>query len=226
VRRALARFWETDRSLPILLVLLVVVELVLPAVLLDERFGGSWIDLLFTAVLVAGVASVWKEGRWVVRGVYLLGALSLAVRWTARAGLVEGLEGWRALTSLVALALLTFVVLVKVLRPGLVTHHRIEGAIAAYLLLGISWASAYEWLAWRDPAAFAGAVTTGLASSRWVYYSLVTLTTMGYGDITPVAPAARSLAVAEALTGQLYLAILISRLVALELQQRSEAPSG
>ncbi len=60
-----------------------------------------------------------------------------------------------------------------------------------------------------------------MASGRqWIYYSLVTLTTMGYGDITPVAPVARSLAVAEALTGQLYVAILISRLVALELQGR------
>jgi uncharacterized membrane protein len=48
----------------------------------------------------------------------------------------------------------------------------------------------------------------------------VTLTTMGYGDITPVAPAARSLAVSEALTGQMYVAILISRLVALSMQSK------
>lgn len=60
-----------------------------------------------------------------------------------------------------------------------------------------------------------------MGGTQRVYYSLVTLTTMGYGDITPVHPVARSLATAEALTGQLHLAILISRLVALELQARS-----
>jgi len=93
--------------------------------------------------------------------------------------------------------------------------------VAAYLLLGLAWAGAYEWVALRDPSAFAGAIgASGGGDGPWIYYSLVTLTTMGYGDILPVSPVARSLAVAEAFTGQLYLAILISRLVALELQAR------
>jgi voltage-gated potassium channel Kch len=50
----------------------------------------------------------------------------------------------------------------------------------------------------------------------WLYYSYVTLTTVGYGDITPVRPIARTLAIAEALSGQLYLAVMIARLVAME----------
>ena len=52
--------------------------------------------------------------------------------------------------------------------------------------------------------------------SDWVYFSFVTLSTVGYGDITPVHPIARTLAMAEALAGQLYLAVLIARLVAME----------
>ncbi len=55
----------------------------------------------------------------------------------------------------------------------------------------------------------------------WLYFSFVTLTTMGYGDITPIHPAARSLAVLEALVGQLYPAILLARLVSLEVQSRT-----
>ena len=50
----------------------------------------------------------------------------------------------------------------------------------------------------------------------WAYYSFVTLTTLGYGDITPVRPIARNLAITEALTGQLYLAVMLARLVAME----------
>ncbi len=88
-----------------------------------------------------------------------------------------------------------------------------------YLLLGFIWAHAYELVALWHPGAFAGAVDGSLP---WTYYSFVTLTTVGYGDITPVHPLARAVAVLEALTGQLYLAIMLARLVSLELQSRRD----
>ena len=128
------------------------------------------------------------------------------------------LSAWNAATEALVCVLLAIVVLTTVLRAGTFTRRQIQGGIAAYLLLGLAWAAAYEWLSLHDPGAFTGAGNGG--GHQWTYYSLVTLTTMGYGDILPVHPAARSLAVAEALTGQLYVAILISRLVALELQAR------
>jgi voltage-gated potassium channel Kch len=89
-----------------------------------------------------------------------------------------------------------------------------------YLLLGLTWAVAYELVALRQPGAFAGTSTEVDASQRWLYYSFVTLTTVGYGDVTPVHPIARSLAVLKALTGQLYPAILLAHLVSLEVQSR------
>jgi hypothetical protein len=114
------------------------------------------------------------------------------------------------------------VLLRQVFRQGLVTRQRIEGAVAAYLLLGLVWASAYRLVSLQIPDAFTGAVPhQDELSAGWVYYSFVTLTTMGYGDITPVAPMARSLAVLEALTGQLYPAILLGRLVSLQLVSSS-----
>jgi hypothetical protein len=87
--------------------------------------------------------------------------------------------------------------------------------VAVYLLLGLMWASAYALLYQLHPDAFAGALGAALIPQTWIYYSFVTLTTVGYGDITPVHPVARSLAIAEALTGQLYLAITLAHLVAL-----------
>jgi hypothetical protein len=218
---ALSRFWETDESLSVLLVLLVVFELVLPPLLPPEGPGRPrpLADIFFSLLLVSGMAAVGREGRWAFRAVVLFGLVALPMRWGTYLYPGGTFATWRLATAVVALTLLTLVVLAKVLRAGMITVYRIQGAVAAYLLLGLVWAGAYEWVALTDPSAFAGGVSD-VEGPQWIYYSLVTLTTMGYGDITPVHPVARSLAAAEALTGQLYLAILISRLVALELQSR------
>ena len=78
-----------------------------------------------------------------------------------------------------------------------------------------------------DSFAVAGSQTMPVASAaehelRWTYYSLVTLTTLGYGDITPISELARRLAVLEALIGQLFPTILIARLVSLEIAHRND----
>ena len=220
---ALVRFWQTDKSLSVLLGLLIVFAFVLPALAPQDGTSGTLTVALFSLVLVAGTATVMGQNRWWVGAVATLCLVALPLRFLAWNQGGGTLAIWSAAAETFALALLASVVLTKVLLPGTVTRHRIEGAVAAYLLLGLAWAGAYEWVALRDSTAFAGA--TAGAGKQWIYYSFVTLTTMGYGDILPVQPVARSLATAEALTGQLYLAILISRLVALELQSRKERTS-
>jgi hypothetical protein len=221
--QALSGFWETDRSLSTLLLLLVVSALVLPPLLPEGRGKGPVGDLVFSLLLLSGMVAVWRERRWVVRLVVGFALVALPIRWAAFLAPEGALPVWSVATSVVAFGLLALVVLAKVLRPGMITAHRLQGAVAAYLLFGLVWAKAYEWIFLTYPGAFAGALGGEDGRSPWVYYSLVTLTTMGYGDITPVHPLARSLAVGEALTGQLYLAILISRLVALELESRKAA---
>ena len=66
------------------------------------------------------------------------------------------------------------------------------------------------------PGAFAGHTDESGGLADWIYFSFVTLTTVGYGDITPVALGARSLTMLEALVGQLYPAVIIARLVSLQ----------
>ena len=110
---------------------------------------------------------------------------------------------------------MALVVLAQTFRAGPVNFHRIQGAVAAYLLLGLAWALAYELVSLLAAGAFSFAGSGGPERPDFVYFSFVTLTTVGYGDVTPVHPVARSLAVAEALTGQLYPAILLARLVSL-----------
>jgi hypothetical protein len=89
------------------------------------------------------------------------------------------------------------------------------GGIAAYPLLGVAWAEAFALLEALRPGSFSGAVGLAEGGRGWFYFSFVTLTTVGYGDILPVHPAARSLAMLEAVTGPLYNAILLARLVPL-----------
>jgi hypothetical protein len=119
-----------------------------------------------------------------------------------------------ALASLISFGLMAIVVLAQTFRSGPVSVHRVQGAVAAYLLLGLAWASAYALVEALAPGAFATARPEAHGRS-FLYFSFVTLTTVGYGDVTPVHHAARSLALVEALTGQLYPAILIARIVTL-----------
>lgn len=215
------RFWGTDRALTTLLALLVTMIFIVPVLGFVGTPGRLLIDGVFTLLIVAGVAAVsrQKNALAIVAG---LGVLGLAIRWLGRISPSNGLEIATALSAMLSIAALAYVVLMHVFRAGPVNMARIQGAIAVYLLLGLCWGEAYEAIALWAPGSFAHSVAAE-ASAGWVYYSFVTLTTVGYGDITPVSAAARSLAVLEALTGQLYPAILLARLVALEVSaQRAE----
>lgn len=221
---AFARFWQAEKSLSVLLFILVLSEFVVPVIAPDRGARDSIAGAFLSFVLIAGAASVWRHGRRGIRLVGLAVCLGAIVVWWAAWLAPHGfLTDWRPASTAVALALLALVVVSSVLRAGIVTRHQIQGAIAAFLLLGLAWASAYEFVALRDPLAFRGLGAT--EAMEWTYYSFVTLTTVGYGDITPVSPAARSLAIAEAVTGLMYVAILISRLVALSLQSRESMAS-
>ncbi len=103
----------------------------------------------------------------------------------------------------------------QVLFSGVVDANRIVGAICIYLLMGLIWTLMYLFIAQSIPAAF-----NGVEQMVWydnfanvAYYSFVTLTTLGYGDISPVAPIARFLVYMEAVVGVFYMAILVASLI-------------
>lgn len=213
VSQALRGYWNTDRGLSVFLALLVVVVFVLPAFGLVGALGRLAVDVALSALLLAGALNL-PERPWLRRLVPPVVLLALLMRWVTFATTTVDLAAWRELATLVTLVLFAAVVAAQVYRAGPVTHHRILGAVAVYLLLGLVWANAYELLHHLRPGAFAGNLDADVPQT-WIYYSFVTLTTTGYGDIAPLHPVARSLAIGEALTGQLYLAVTLARLVAL-----------
>jgi len=219
MRAALSRFWANDHGLSIFLAALVAIIIgpALGSVGLPGRLLG---DALVSLMLVSGAAAVADRPRPMLI-VSVITVPALLVRWTSWLFPTADLAVWREISTLATLVVLCGVVLALVVRRGPITARRIQGAIAVYLLLGFIWAEAYELVALWHPGAFTGTVH-GSGSLPWTYYSFVTLTTMGYGDIMPVHPLARAVAVLEALTGQLYLAIMLARLVSLELQSRRD----
>jgi hypothetical protein len=123
-------------------------------------------------------------------------------------------------------ALITVVILRHILSVREVSSDIILGAICAYLVLGMVWTMAYSLIELLSPGSFlrgGESITAGFAGARvpavasFIYYSFVTLTTLGYGDIIPNSSPAAALSSLEAVTGQLFLAILIARFVGLHI---------
>jgi voltage-gated potassium channel len=116
---------------------------------------------------------------------------------------------------------LTWSQLRNLLRQREVTGDTISLSISIYLLLGVNWALLYIVIFTHDPEAFHFATPAGVSEADRVpilfYFSLTTLSTVGFGDITPMTLQARYAAVAEVVTGQFYLAILVARLVAMHM---------
>jgi len=106
--------------------------------------------------------------------------------------------------------------------PGAVTYHRIMGAILLYLTIGATFVALYTFVGLIDPNAFTGIPMDDSPAlpSNFIYFSFVTLTSTGYGEIVPVDPFARSLSNIEGIIGQLYPATLLARLVSLEIERR------
>jgi len=216
-------FWTEERSLTIMLLLLVLHFFILtPASFLGHAV--NIISVCFLAfALLAGVSTMVRQHlfRWIwvifVAGAILFKSAAL----TSKAPWV--IVG-ATLFTFVSLSALVYVVFLQVSREGPVTAHRIRGAIALYLLIAMLFAFLYSFAEELAPGAFnmpGGWTRTALEGGEAFYYfSIVTLTTVGFGDIAAVHPLVRSLVMLEALIGQLYPAILLARLVTLEIETR------
>ena len=223
---ALARtltFWTEERSLTVMLILLVLHLFVLtPGTFLGHAFRIVASLLLLLAMLAGFLALVRQRTlRWL--GTFLVAGV-ISFRSAAFYGVAPWMTIGNILFTLLSLAALLYVVFRQVNQEGPVTAHRIRGAIALYLLIAMLFAFLYGLLEALAPGAFnIPAASTGLPVARgetFYYFSIVTLTTVGFGDITAVHPFVRSLVMLEALIGQLYPAILIARLVTLQLETR------
>lgn len=208
--------WQSQANLSLFLLLEILIAFVLPSLGFGREDIQLYSDLGFSILLISGVAIAWGQWKLFVP-TSLVAGIALAVRWIMWYHRTPRTLLWSDWTTLAAVGMIAVVLLSQIFRPGRVSHLRIQGAIAVYLLFGVIWAHAYHIVAVLHPGSFRGPTDELSNLGGWAYYSYVTLTTVGYGDITPVTQVARTLSIAEALCGQLYLAVLIARLVAMEI---------
>ena len=196
----------------------------------EEIEGGELIvSGLFSLVLLAGIVAVADRKRVLVIAI-VLAIPAIAGRWINhfRPDLAPP-----AVFLTAGLVLIAFVVanlLRFVLRAPSVNVEVLCASISAYLMLGLLWTMAYWLVDQLTPGgAFSFNTNTGTRSMNGFtgfYFSFITLSTVGYGDITPVSRIARWLAAMEAMTGLLYVAVLIARLVALYSTPKSDDSGG
>jgi hypothetical protein len=182
--------------------------------------GAAFIvEALFDLVLVAGAYSAASRSgrRWPFLG---LTALTLVARWSALLWSSERFEYASAVITVVWIAFAIAIVVRQLFREREVTTNMIFGAIVAYLLAAVAFAYLYEILELFQPGSFSG-IPDGTnpqeLGDALLYFSLVSLTTVGYGDIVPVSGLARPVVVFEGVFGTLYLAVMIARLVGLHI---------
>jgi len=187
--------------------------------------GFAWepvaLDIFLSMIVIAAVLAVSRSTR--VRMVaFILAVPVLGSRWLIHISPAEAL-GTVGLTAVAIFVAYVFVrILLHVLRQTTVTSEIINAALCVYLLFGLFWGLIFALVEHVSPGSFAFPASEPSADRlrELVYYSLVTLTTVGYGDTTPVTSVAQGFSNLEALLGQIYLAVLIARLVGLHVAKR------
>ncbi|MEW6144496.1 MAG: ion channel [Thermodesulfobacteriota bacterium] len=224
--RALARFRARRfaylaKSIVILIVAYPYLELDIP--------GQLILTVITIFVMVSLVIAVSDKKRNII--IALCFALPWFVSLMINLPLFESARSILVRKEIVFAVLLfsftTFNIFIHLLKSREVTTEILFASVCVYLLVGLTWATLYIFLEYVSPGSFID--TSGkiaIDAPRFLFFSYITLTTTGYGTLVPVTDPARSLALMEAIVGQLYLAILVARLVGLHISKPKATDGG
>jgi hypothetical protein len=180
------------------------------------------IDIFFSALLISGIFAISDKRSTAIIGL-VIAVTAFIARWSGYflanplvSALDEVLGG--VFSAYAAIAILSYV-----FRQKEVTADVIYGAFCVYLFFGLMWAFLFSFMEIVQPGSFD--IETP-STYGFIYYSFVTQTTLGYGEITPTSGAARSFSALEAIIGQLYLAVTVARLVGIHISQSLSKQSG
>jgi len=195
--------------------------------LLDAFIGIQMLlNLFLSVILVSGIFAV-SHKKYLKILASLLALPMLVAIWTsyivAEAPVVFLVGG---VFGVLFFALISAVILSFIFKAKVITQELIYGSVVVYLCLGLMWGFIYISLEILQPGSFALTSIQGDdLRNVFFYHSFVTLTTLGYGDITPLTNAARNYSILESIIGQIYLTVLVARLVGMHISQSMEKKS-
>jgi Ion channel len=207
-----------DQLLTALTILLAVLLFLIAPLQTTGVISGTHFGILFGLTLIPAIVMLSDDTMAV-------GAILVALVLIFAAAIREGTLVDRYLDAvawLIAGLTLSVVVARAVFAPGKITFHRVIGGVLLYLTIGVTFVALFGLLVLLvpNPISNLGNLQGNFGIGNLIYFSFVTLTTIGYGDIVPLHPYARGFANIEAIIGQLYPATLLARLVTLELSLR------
>lgn len=222
-KRALARLPRGDAVLPLLLITLSVLMFVAWPLADIGVLQRPLVGMLLLIVVLCGLLALGGTGRF-APAIIPLGILLLILQSATLIQPSENLNRYTDAIASVFLLLLCVVLLLGVFGPGRITAHRIMGAVTVYLLVALFFSLLFDLTERLAPDAFTvgSAEARGPAppGARFFYLSVITLTSVGFGDMAPLHPIARALVMVEAILGQIYTTVLLAWLVSLEVAHR------
>jgi hypothetical protein len=210
------------------LLLVLLLHLVLFSFLNEHRMVRWLLDVSIVALIGSALHAI-SGRRWLRGFVIVLGVGAMLLGTFAREMGIDAVFPFGTLAKATLFGVVIVIVFKDLLKRQEVDMDAVFGACCVYLLLGLAWESVYTWIEWRIPNSFAlpsgipeagsGHGSVGIESDL-LYFSLITMTTIGYGDITPRSAPARIFSALQGVVAQLYVAIIIARMVGMELANR------
>jgi voltage-gated potassium channel len=209
----LPKFFEQDRY-GLLLVWLVFFIAVIPAI--EDFFGLRVLSaIVFSLISLSAIYTVTgNKNIFIISGILFLPVI-ICIWWNFISPNIYSQSAY-CLINITFLTYITYHIFISTFKAKIINRNVIHGAIVVYLLIGFIWSFIYSLIECLLPGSFTHMGEHLIFGHRpLVYFSFVTLTTLGFGDITPKVPLAQSLVILEAILGQIYLVIQVSWLVGL-----------
>ena len=201
----------------------VITTIVLAPIIKDFPFLTIVFNLFLSLTLLTSCAAISTNKLFATISLALAIPLIVAI-WSVDFGYhVMPIIIFGQICGILFFAIICISILKLIFAAHQVTWEIIAAALVVYLLLGVMWGLVYALISWFSPGSFStGQHLLEGANSRYIYYSFITLTTVGYGDILPLSGATRAFAMLEGIIGQGYMAVLVARLVGMQISNTSE----
>jgi len=210
---------DCRRTKFLLLLVSLLALMVLEPVIYDFTRIRFLLDIFLSIILFTSIYAVSEKKGATLVAVFLA-VPKFGTTWALSFISHPLLYFFDSISGIIFIGYIIVLILKHIFKQYNVTLETIYGAIVVYILIGLMWVFLYNLTELLHPGSFTLAAVLDAESKKALYFfSFVTLTTLGYGDITPVSAPARSLAMLEAIVGQMYIAVLIARLVGMHISQ-------